>query len=189
MPAAEAWVALALCVLGLVLFVALARSGRYQGAGAAVVVSLALVFAVAPVRAASNPTGAAALGIGGATITCTAGAILFYGARDFDIGAMDGVCPTSGTVVCGRNTIRPQYGTHIADQFYGNCYELWPSAEGGGTGGETGGTGTPTAVSLKPFDLSTEDGLAISGAILALWCSAWAIRAVIDTLRDRQDAD
>jgi len=36
--------------------------------------------------------------------------------------------------------------------------------------------GTPSSSSL--LDMSVEDGILLSGAVVVLWCMAWAIRAV-----------
>lgn len=39
------------------------------------------------------------------------------------------------------------------------------------------------ALSHNPFILSVEDGALISGAIAAVWASAWCLRALARTLR------
>lgn len=46
------------------------------------------------------------------------------------------------------------------------------------------------AVSANPFNLSPEDGALISGAVIGVWCIAWACRAlqrVLSTDGESQD--
>jgi hypothetical protein len=159
---------------------AAAVSGRIGRAALGLVAFVAVVSVSQPAAAGPAPFGGTQLGLSGASVTCTPGASLVYVFDYADWSFPEGECPSSGGYVCGTLGIVPSSGNNVAWHGAGKCWELV-------TGGGDGGGGS--AVSLKPFDLSTEDGLAISGAILALWCSAWAIRAVIDTLRDRQDAD
>jgi len=52
----------------------------------------------------------------------------------------------------------------------------------GGGGSACGSTSNPCVMSLHPFDLSAEDGIALSAAIVGLWAVAWSFRAVFRVL-------
>jgi hypothetical protein len=41
----------------------------------------------------------------------------------------------------------------------------------------------------NPFRLSVEDGAAVGAAIIAVWGAAFGFRALLNTLRDRDDGD
>lgn len=45
-----------------------------------------------------------------------------------------------------------------------------------------------SALSQNPFLLSIADGLLISGAIVAVWVSAWCIKAIASVLRSDGEA-
>jgi hypothetical protein len=140
------WAFLAV-VVGFVVVVpfaaAAAVSGRVGRAALALVAFVAVLSVSQPVSANVPPPGAAALGAGNVTVTCTPGAVLYYDYTSNSYGRIDGQCPAGGSVVCGRNTLvggnYPQwYGA-------GTCYELFASAPDPGTGG-----GDSSVVDLVP---------------------------------------
>ena len=167
------WLSLAVGVVPIAAM--LVRDDKRLQAALVLVVFAGGVSLTSPVRAAEATMGP--IGEGMQTVSCTPGYQLMAAALWSSALYADGLCPESGSVVCGMNS-----PTQPAQQQGVRCYQFQLSA------GEGGG-GTGTSVSLKPFDMPAEDGALISGAILAVWCSGWAIRAVIDTLRDRKDGD
>lgn len=44
-------------------------------------------------------------------------------------------------------------------------------------------------ISLAPFDLTVEQGVAISGAILLVWAAGWAIRQILRVLNTDSGGD
>jgi hypothetical protein len=136
-------------VLGFVVVVpfaaAAAVSGRVGRAALALVGFVAVVSLSQPVSANVPPPGAAALGAGNVTVTCTPWSVLYYDYTSNSYGRIDGQCPAGGSVVCGRNTLvggnYPQwYGA-------GTCYEVFVSAGSGG--GSTGGSNEALTAALE----------------------------------------
>jgi hypothetical protein len=88
------------------------------------------------------------------------------------------------------------YGDPVSES--GSCYSTGSSgrvrdpdtvvwtrllAPPGSGGGGSGGT-FPASISLKPFDMSEEQGWAIAVAICGVWAAAWGFVAVARVLRD-----
>lgn len=157
------------------------REGSPRRAALLVLAFVGVVGLTGPVRAAwpvgYTNMGASSTGPAGSgtAVMCEPGTATRFviGWAGFDDA---GTCPESGSFTCDQSAYY-----NFSAYSGGYCY-----VEAAGTGG---GEEPGTSVSLKPFDMPAEDGALISAAIVAVWCSGWGIRAVIDTLRDRKDGD
>lgn len=168
--------------------------GREGRAALALVGFVALCTLTGPSHAVMPP-GAVYLGTRAELMTCAEGDYIFFyrttgtGTTQVDLLTFDGMCPSAAQWTCGSGAYNGN-GTHIQSFTTGTCVSIYGS--GGGQGGTFpgGGGGSVTGtVSLKPFDLSTEDGSLVAGAIAALWLAAWAMKATRKTLNGPKDED
>lgn len=128
---------------------------------------------------------------GGATVSCTPGAQLMY-LGQFETAPLmipDGLCPSSGSVVCGGNTTMWS-GGHPYDVRAGDCLEAMVGGEGGGSSTDPNAALTAAVTGLaskvesssNAWQLSAADGALVAGAVAGVWMLAWAWRALMGAL-------
>lgn len=170
-----AWLLLSLGLVVVVPVTARAIVDGRLGAASAVLVAFVALSSFTPgARAAGNPPpGSTLMGAGNTTQACEPGAQLFYVYTGVHYINSDGLCPSGGSVLCGKQTlVNGQtpfwYGT-------GNCYQLVTTGDPGTGGGDT--------MTLLLPELSEADALIVCAALITVWGTAFGIRAVRAGLR------